>query len=148
MSVESLVTDFHLSLRRLRRAPVFAAATIATLGLGIGANTAIFSVANAVLLRPLPYHEPGSLVATWSNNTHQNEPRNPVSPANFEAFRREAGVFAGIEGTYGFLVNAQVQLPGGIETVTSSSVTSGLAKNRNGTKVVPSPGDTCSTVEP
>jgi len=126
MSVESFISDLRLALRRLRRAPVFAAATIATLGLGIGANTAIFSVANAVLLKPLPYRDPGRLVAIWSNNTHQNEPRNPVSPANFEAFRREAGAFAGVEAMYSFLINTQLELPGGVETVSSTSVTAGM----------------------
>jgi putative ABC transport system permease protein len=90
MSFDTLAADVKLAFRRLGRAPVFAAVTILTLGLGIGANTAIFSVAHAVLLNPLPYRDPSGLVSVWSNNTHQHEPKNPVSPANWDAFKREA----------------------------------------------------------
>lgn len=126
MFLESIFSDVRLAIRRLRHAPVFAAAAIATLALGIGASTAIFSVANAVLLRPLPYHDPGALVAVWSNNTPQNEPRNPVSPANFEAFRSEARSFEAVEATYGFLVNSQLELPAGVETVSTTAVTPGM----------------------
>ena len=126
MSVESLLADARIALRRLRHAPLFALITIATLALGIGASTAMFSVADAVLLRPLPYTEPDRLVAIWSNNTHQKEDHNPVSPANFDAFRREASAFDGVEATYSFLVNTQIDLPAGIETVPSTAVTPGL----------------------
>ncbi len=125
MTVESILNDARLAIRRLRAAPAFAAATVATLGIGIGATTAIFSVANAVLLQPLPYGRPDQLVAIWSNNTHQNVERNPVSPADFEGFRA-APAFAGVEAAYSFLVNAQVVLPSGLETVASISVTPGL----------------------
>src|SRR4051794_15608276 len=57
-----MFNDIRLGLRTLRRAPGFAATAIATLALGIGANTAIFSVLNATLLRPLPYRDPSRLV--------------------------------------------------------------------------------------
>ena len=126
MAFHTIASDVRLALRRFRRAPVFAAVTIVTLGLGIGANTAIFSVAYAVLLNPLPYQDPGRLVAVWSNNTHQHEPKNPVSPANWDAFRRDAPAFSGLEATYSFLVNVQLELAAGKEVVTSSAVTPGM----------------------
>lgn len=126
MSFDTIAADVKLACRRLGRAPVFAAATILTLGLGIGANTAIFSVAHAVLLNPLPYHEPSGLVSVWSNNTHQHEPKNPVSPANWDAFKREASSFTGLEATYSFLLNVQLELPSGKQVVAASAVTAGM----------------------
>jgi predicted permease len=66
-TVESIVADLKLVLRRLRRSPGFAATVLLTLAIGIGANTAVFSVLNSVLLRPLPYPEPQQLVALRLN---------------------------------------------------------------------------------
>jgi predicted permease len=126
MTVESLLADGRLAVRRLLRAPLFALVAVVTLGLGIGASTAIFSVARAVLLRPLPYSQPDRLVAIWSNNTHQSEARNPVSPGNYDAFRREAASFAGMEAMYSFFTNAQLELEGGKEMLTAATVTPGM----------------------
>jgi predicted permease len=66
-TVESIAADLKLVLRRLRRSPGFAATVLLTLAIGIGANTAVFSVLNSVLLRPLPYPEPQQLVAMRLN---------------------------------------------------------------------------------
>jgi predicted permease len=66
-ALESILGDFRLTLRRLRKSPGFGATVILTLAIGIGANTAVFSVVNRVLLRPLPYADSDRLVALWLN---------------------------------------------------------------------------------
>jgi predicted permease len=85
-----LLPDLRHALRTLRRSPGFAAAAILTLALGIGANTAIFSVVRGVLLRPLEYGEADRLVAIFASEREGSEPRNPSSPANFLDIRERS----------------------------------------------------------
>ncbi len=79
--------DLRYGLRMMRRSPGFAAVAVLTLALGIGANTAIFSVINAVLLRPLPYRDPARLVTVLHDGW------KPVAPANFLDWREQSGAF-------------------------------------------------------
>ena len=88
--------DFRHALRLLQRSPAFTAVAVLTLALGIGANTAIFSVINSVLLRPLPYHDSGSLVMVWETNSQHPKPHNTVSPPNFLDWQSRNTVFSDI----------------------------------------------------
>ena len=65
--IESLLADLKFAFRRLRRSPWFATTVLLTLAIGIGANTAVFSVVNSVLLHPLPYPDSDQLVSLWLN---------------------------------------------------------------------------------
>jgi putative ABC transport system permease protein len=77
--LESIVQDVRYAVRGMRRQPAFAAACTTTLALGIGANSAIFSVVNGVLFAPLPYHAPGQLVSIWIRNPEVRREPGPMS---------------------------------------------------------------------
>jgi predicted permease len=85
--IETFWRDVRYGIRSLARTPAFTAAAVVALALGIGATTAIFSVVDAVLLRPLPYHDPDRLAVVLHGG------RNPVSPANFLDWQRQASTF-------------------------------------------------------
>ncbi len=80
-------TDVRAALLTLRRSPVFAATAIATLALGIGASSAIFSLVHAVLLRPLPFSEPTRLIRIWESNPAKGDNRALVAKANAADWR-------------------------------------------------------------
>ena len=91
--LEDMVGDGRLALRMMRRSPIFSIIAIVSLGLGIGANTAIFSLMNTLLLRPLPVHQPDRLVEVLSQ--YPGEPRtNGYSWKVFEHFRDHNHVFS------------------------------------------------------
>ncbi|HKN74952.1 MAG TPA: ABC transporter permease [Candidatus Acidoferrum sp.] len=103
--METLWQDLRYAFRALRKNPGFTAVAVLTLGLGIGANTAIFSVVENVLLQPLPYRDPAALVQIWNTYLPQF-PQVPNSPGDFLDFRREAHSFSDMA--------AFVDLPDGI----------------------------------
>src|SRR5437868_568701 len=91
--VETLLQDLHYGARMLRKNPSFTVVAILTLALGMGATTAIFSVVDALLLRPLPYGDPSGLVVVWENSIRHSHPHNVVAPANFVDWQRQNSVF-------------------------------------------------------
>ena len=107
--MQTFLQDLRYSLRRLRRSPGFAAVAVATLGLGIGANTAILSVFNTVLLRPLPYPEAERLTVIWGY--HAQIGREVASYPDFQDWREQSRSFGRMAGISG----ASFNLTGGEE---------------------------------
>ncbi|UCG87841.1 MAG: hypothetical protein JSW71_04645, partial [Gemmatimonadota bacterium] len=98
--IESVIQDARFALRILRKRPLFTFAAVVTLGLGIGANTAILSVARGVLLRPLPYHEPDQLVDLAVTGADSRFFYG-VSDPEFADLRTETNSFEQIAGYHG-----------------------------------------------
>jgi hypothetical protein len=88
-----MLTDLKYAVRMLLKAPVFAVIAIVTLALGIGANSAIFSVVNAVLLRPLPFTKPDQLVYIEGMDLRDGSKGGSVSPPDFLDYREQNHVF-------------------------------------------------------
>ena len=92
-SIEILFQDIRYALRSLRKSPGFASVAIFALALGIGANIAIFSVVNAVVLKPLPYRDPAQLTLLWGNVRRVNVERRGASYPDFVDWRKQSKSF-------------------------------------------------------
>jgi len=79
----SVLSALRLAVRQFRQQPSFALVTVLVLGLGTGAATTVFTIVDAVVLRPLPYEAPDRLVTLWDTNTEQGLSHDPISPVNF-----------------------------------------------------------------
>src|SRR5262245_65449816 len=93
VGIEDLIRDLRYGLRMLRKNPGFTAVATLTLALGIGANTAMFSVVDAVLIRPLPYFDAGRLVMIWDEMSHIGFPKHNSTPAEWREWRQTNTVF-------------------------------------------------------
>jgi putative ABC transport system permease protein len=103
--IQDFFQDFRYAARTLRKTPAFTAVAILTLALGIGANSAIFSVVDAILLRPLPYPEPGRLVRIWESSVKDDSSRNVVNPFNFLDWRDRSQSFDSIAAINTLMTN-------------------------------------------
>ena len=102
--IETAWRDIRIGVRTLVHSPIFTVVTVLSLALGIGANTAIFSVVNGLLLRPLPYPEPEQIVHVWHTPPQQAFPgldRFSVSPANYLDWKAQSTAFEQI-AVYGY----------------------------------------------
>jgi predicted permease len=100
--MRGLGSDVRHGVRSLMRAPAFTLAAVLTIGLGIGANVAIFSVINAVLLRPLPYADPDRLVILWQEMTQRNVKNFPLSPPDLRDYQEQSTQLEGLAGIFSF----------------------------------------------
>lgn len=91
--MESLLKDIRYDVRSLLKHRAFTCIAVLTLALGIGANTAIFSLVNAVLLRALPFPDPDGLVMVWEDASFAGFPRNTPAPANYADWKSQNQVF-------------------------------------------------------
>jgi putative ABC transport system permease protein len=121
---QSLIFDARYASRIFARNPVFTLLAVAALTLGIGANTAIFTIVHGVLLKPLPYSDPDRLVMLWSSNAMEHRDRDTVAPRDFMDFRA-ASAFSGLHATYGFLVPSTLTSSTGAEQIVISVVSPG-----------------------
>src|SRR6185369_4986667 len=91
--MDNLIRDLRFALRTMARKPGFTAIAIIIMALGIGANTAIFSLVRAVLLRPLPFANPERLVMVWEDAAYVGFPKNTPAPANYADWKARNEVF-------------------------------------------------------
>src|SRR5262245_19822555 len=130
-SIETLIQDLRYAARMLMKKPGFTLIAVITLALGIGANTAIFSVVNAVLLQPLPFREPERLVMVWRTNTERTMGDAPVSLPNFIDWKRRNEVFeqmaAWRTGNFNLTGDAEPEVAQGAEVTAGFFETLGVA---------------------
>src|ERR1700677_4702931 len=87
------MNDLQFAVRTLRKSPGFTVTAVLTLALGIGANTAIFSLVHAVILKPLPFREPARLIVIWDSYRPQFE-KIGISPAEMNAWQQQTDLFS------------------------------------------------------
>jgi putative ABC transport system permease protein len=120
-----MLTGLRLAFRQLRRNPGFTTIAVLNLALGIGANTAMFSVINAVLLRPLPFHRPNELFAVWQEYPKRAWPEANFSLPNFIDLKRDAATFAAA-GAYALSSHTLTELGAEAQRLDSIRMTAGL----------------------
>ena len=125
MTWQSLWMDVRYAVRLFARNPMFTLMAVTALALGIGANTAIFTIVNGVLLRPLPYAAPDRLVMIWSTNALEHRDRDVVAPLDFLDYAK-APAFDDLQATYSFIVRTSLDSPAGADPILVTAVTPGM----------------------
>jgi putative ABC transport system permease protein len=121
--MDSLIKDIRYGLRSLLKRPGFTAIALVALALGIGANTAIFSLVNAVVLQPLPYPEPDRLVWAWGTVRDGAINRASVAPLDYLDFRNQNKTFEQLAASTTLPISANLTGIGDPERLTGSAVT-------------------------
>jgi putative ABC transport system permease protein len=125
--METLIKDIRYGLRGLWKRPGFSIVALLTLALGIGANTAIFSLINAVLIRPLPFHDPDQLVWTWGNIRNGGN-RASVSPLDYLDYRKRNTTFEEFAAMISVPISANLTGGGEPERLVAGGVTGNFFK--------------------
>ena len=120
--METLLRDIRYGIRSLLKRPAFTVVALIALALGIGANTAIFSLVNAVLLRPLPFPESDRLVWVWGNIRNAGSHAS-VSPLDFLDYRKQNKTFEQFAATFGVPLHLNLTGSGEPERLTAAGVT-------------------------
>src|SRR6266849_7531403 len=120
--METLFHDLRFGFRMLRKAPGFTIVAVIVLALGIGANTAIFSVVNAVLLRPMPFQDPERLVVVWETSPRTKK-NNVANPQNFAEWRTRNRSFEAMAGYVPFQLSVSITGDGPPEDVPVNYIT-------------------------
>lgn len=120
--METLLRDLRYGMRSLLKRPGFTVVALIALALGIGANTAIFSLVNAVLLRPLPFNEPDRLVWMWGNIRNGGN-RASVSPLDFLDYRKQNTTFENFAASFSVPLPVNLTGSGEPERLTGAAVT-------------------------
>src|SRR6185437_11918334 len=119
--IQTLLQDFRFAWRGFMKAPGFTAIAVATLGLGIGANSAIFTVVNAILVRPLPYANADRLVRVTADFSAINVSDIGMSQPELADYRDRSGLFEGIAGVWAINANlTEVDQPERVEVLLAS----------------------------
>lgn len=121
--MESVLRDISFAFRSLRRQPAFAITAVLTIALGIGATSAIFSVVNAVLLRPLPYNDASRLGTVWSDLRARHVVDFPLPPGDFYDLRKDTTLFEGLAAIISFRPTIGGEKGGDPEQVNGGAVT-------------------------
>jgi len=120
--MDSLIKDIRYGLRSLFKRPAFTAIALVALALGIGANTAIFSLVNAVVLRPLPFSQPDRLVWVWGNIRNGGN-RASISPPDFLDYREKNKAFENFAASFSMPLAVNITGAGDPERLNGSAVT-------------------------
>src|SRR6185369_3343403 len=120
--MDSLIKDIRYGFRSLLKRPAFTAIALVALALGIGANTAIFSLVNAVVLRPLPFSQPDRLVWVWGNIRNGGN-RASISPPDFLDYREKNKAFENFAASFSMPLAVNITGAGDPERLNGSAVT-------------------------
>src|SRR4026207_2231327 len=120
--MDSVIKDLKFAIRGLLKRPGFTVIALVALALGIGANTAIFSLVNAVALRPLPFPEPDRLVWTWGN-IRSGGNRASISPLDYLDYREQNKTFENLAASFTMPLPVNVTGNGDPERLNASAVT-------------------------